>query len=118
MPMKERRSFESIRIMWLIILVVCIVSAQGNSLQESLPRFEEYRVPLYRGAIHRPKWIHHGSTGEWRDRLEKLVDEPEINFAGKYFIAIHSCGTGCAYYTLTDLSSGRDLNLLDDFSTG
>ena len=86
-------------------------------LADEIPRFEDYEVPLYRGPIHPPKWIHHGTGGEWRDKLEKLVEPPEINFAGKYFIAVHSCGTGCRYYTLTDLSSDSDLNLLESFTT-
>lgn len=82
---------------------------------QSSPRFEDYEVPVYTGAIHRPKWIRRVSGDEWRDNLGKLVEPPEVNFAGKYFISVHSCGTGCRYYTITDLSSGRELNLLKDF---
>jgi len=52
---------------------------------------------------------------EWRDKLGKLVEPPRINFAGKYFVAVHSGGTGCSYYTTTDLSSGQELDLLKDF---
>jgi hypothetical protein len=84
-------------------------SAQSSS------RFEDYEVPVYTGTIHRPKWIRHVSGDEWRDNLGKLVDPPEVNFAGKYFVVVHSCGTGCRYYTMTDLSSGRALDLLKDF---
>jgi len=83
-----------------------------------LPRFEDYKVPLYRGAIKMPKWIHRIDDDEWRDELDKLVEPPEINFAGSYFIAVHSCGTECRFYTLTNLSSGRDLEELDIFATG
>jgi hypothetical protein len=82
---------------------------------QSWPRFKDYQVPLYKGAIHRPKWIRHVKGDEWRDDLNKLVDPPEVNFAGKYVVACHSCGTGCRYYTMTDLASGRELNLLKDF---
>ena len=78
-------------------------------------RFEDYEVAIYRGTIHRPKWIRRVADDEWRDELGKLVGPPEINFAGKYFVSVHSCGTGCRYYTMTDLSSGRELNLLKDF---
>ena len=76
---------------------------------QSWPRFKDYEVPLYKSAIHRPKWIRHVKGDEWRDDLNKLVDPPEVNFAGKYFVAGHSCGTGCRYYTMTDLASGREL---------
>ena len=80
------------------------------------PRFEDYEVEIYRGTIHKPKWIRHVADDEWRDEVGKLVEPPEINFAGKYFVTVHSCGTGCRYYTMTDLSSGRELDLLKDFS--
>jgi hypothetical protein len=102
--------------MFQIILIASILSG-GAFAQTALPRFEDYEVPLYRGAIHPPRWIRHVGGGEWRDDLGKLVEPPEINFAGKYFIAVHSCGTGCRYYTLTDLSSGRDLDMLGMFAT-
>ena len=78
---------------------------------QNTPRFEDYAVAVYTGRIQRPKWIHPGPSGEWRDKLGKLVEPPEINFAGKYFVAVHSCGTSCRYYTMTDLSSGRELNI-------
>jgi hypothetical protein len=64
-----------------------------------------------------PKWIRHADGEEWRDQTGRRVGSPRINFAGKYYLAAHGCGTGCLYYTLTDLSSGRDINMLDMFST-
>ena len=98
-------------------LFLIILTLSAHLRADTLPRFEDYPAAPYRGAIHTPKWIHHNSNGTWRDALSKLVGDPEINFAGKYFICEHSCGTGCRYYTLTDLSSGRDLNLLEMFAT-
>lgn len=83
---------------------------------QSTTRFEDYEVPVYTGAFQRPKWIRHVRGNEWRDKLGKLVEPPGVNFAGKYFVSVHSCGTGCRYYTMTDLSRGRELNLLGDFS--
>ncbi len=99
----------------VFLLIICVASISAQ--QKRLLPFEYYEVPLYREKIHLPKWIRHVSDDEWRDELDKLVEPPEINFAGKYFIAGHSCGTGCRYYTLTDLSSGRELKVLDDFTT-
>ncbi len=98
----------------IFLSIICVFSI---SAQDNPPRFEDYEVSLYRGNTHLPKWIRRGSEDEWRDDLGKLVDSPEVNFAGKYFVAAHSCGTGCRYYTLTDLSSGRELKALDDFTT-
>ena len=82
---------------------------------QTAPRLEDYTVAIYTGAIHQPKWIRHVGGDEWRDEFDKLVEPPVVNFAGKYFVSVHSCGTGCRYYTMTDLSSGRELNLLKDF---
>jgi hypothetical protein len=95
-------------------LVICFIYAP--LLAGDLPRFEDYGAPFYGEAIHPPKWIRHIGGDGWRDNLGKLVGPPEINFAGKYFIAVHSCGTGCRYYTLTDLSTGSDLDLLKMFA--
>lgn len=95
-----------------ILFLIAASSAQN------FPRFEDYPMPVYSGKIHQPTWISHVADGEWRDNLGKLVGPPEVNFAGKYFIGVHSCGTGCRYYTLTDLSSGRSLDVLRDFDAG
>lgn len=100
----------------IIIAVALTSSCLTQSLAaQSLIRFEDHEVSVYTGAIHRPKWIRRVSADEWRDRVGKLVESPEVNFAGKYFVSVHSCGTVCRYYTMTDLSSGRELSLLNDF---
>jgi hypothetical protein len=94
------------------LILLCLTPSLAA---QSSPRFEDYEIAVYTGTIHRPKWIRRVRGDEWRDNIGKLVEPPEINFAGKYFVAVHSCGTGCRYYTMTDLSSGRELNLLNDF---
>lgn len=98
--------------------VLLISSVLSILAQDDLPHFADHKVSLYQGKTLLPKWIGRGNQGEWRDGLGKLVDAPEVNFAGKYFVAVHSCGNGCRYYTLTDLSSGRELNALDVFAAG
>jgi len=98
----------AIAFFWL----TCSVAAQ------SWPRFADYPARIYTGPIHRPKWIRHVTGAEWRDDIDKLVIPPEVNFAGQYFVSVHSCGTFCRYYTMTDLSSGRELELLKDFAAG
>ena len=103
-----RMSYKAAIPLTLLFLITAAASAQN------VPRFEDHPTPVYSGKIHQPRWMRH-VDGEWRDNLGKLADPPEVNFAGKYFIAVHSCGTGCRYYTLTDLSSGLGLDLLRDF---
>ena len=72
----------------IFLLILCVLSIPA---QDNLPRFEDYEVSLYRGNTHLPNWIRRGSDDDWRDDLGKLVDSPEINFAGRYFVAVHSC---------------------------
>ncbi len=91
---------------------------QQQQSADAFTRFEDYKVPLYIGEIRQPKWISHEDDDTWSDQNGKYVGPPEINCAGKYFIAVHSLGTGARYYSLTDLSSGLDLDLLDRFTTG
>jgi hypothetical protein len=97
----------------ILLLFACLTPSFSG---ESWPRFEDYQVAIYQGTIHRPKWIRRISDSEWRDNLGKLVGPPEINFAGEYFVSVHSCGTGCRYYTMTDLASDRELDALKDFA--
>lgn len=100
---------------FFLTIVFCsqIITAQ----QINSPRFEDYRVSKFKGKIRSPKWIKIVSKGEWRDDLGKLVAPPEINFGEKYYVAAHSCGTGCRYYTMTDLSTGKEIDSLDVFAS-
>ncbi|MGF6601578.1 hypothetical protein P3T23_006322 [Paraburkholderia sp. GAS448] len=99
----------------LAFFVVSGCSFVYASDNNTLPRFSDYLVNVYRGQLKVPTY-YKKTGGEWRDDMGKLVAPPEINFAGKYYIGIHSCGADCRYYTLSDLASGSDSNALDIFS--
>jgi len=89
----------------------------GTSGDETKPlRFEEYSVGRHTGTWKPPSGLRRVGPNEWRDENGKLVDAPRVNFAAKYMILLHSCGTGCRHYTLTDLSTGRRLDTLDAFA--
>ena len=62
-----------------------------------------------------PGDVHKDSKGAWRDDSDKLVEDPEVNFAGDYYLAAHSCGTSCRYYTLDNLRSGREVKSVSMF---
>src|SRR5262245_59038243 len=100
------------------ILTIALLWLTPSLAAQPWPRFEDYPAGTYTGTIHQPKWIRQVTATEWRDDLGKLVEPPEINFAGKCFVTVHSCGTDCRYYTMTDLSSGRELDLLKEFGSG
>jgi hypothetical protein len=101
----------------LVILFILLVATVVGLPQSRNPKFSDHPVSLYHGKIHKPRWIRHVKGGEWRDEGNKLVDEPSVNFAGKYFVAGHSLGADAQYYSLTDLSTGRELDVLSPFAT-
>ena len=103
--------------MKLFVIAAIFVSVTSTFGQSKQTKFADYPTAKYRGRIHNPKWIKRVKGGEWRDDLGKLVSDPYINFAGKYFVAVHSLGTGARYYSMTDLSTGRESDLLGRFST-
>lgn len=81
------------------------------------PKFDDHPAVAYTGPLHTPSYYTRDSEGIWRDDMGKAVAPVAINFAGKYYIGLHSCGTECRYFTLSDLSSGRDSKALDMFSS-
>lgn len=101
------------------ILLKCVIVVASTSYAlcwgEDID-FAKHPSALYQGSLHIPKYYKKTDSG-WRDDDDKLVEPPVINFAGKYHIGIHSCGMECRYYTLSDLSAGKDLNSLDIFSS-
>ncbi|MFN0141437.1 MAG: hypothetical protein ACKVQW_15285 [Pyrinomonadaceae bacterium] len=99
-------------------IIFCSLSISGLIIAQNSPqKFTDYPAKIYKGNIHKPKWIRHVQGDEWRDELNKFVEPLEVNFAGKYYLAGHSLGTGVWYFTLTDLTTARELNILDNFAT-
>ncbi|MCU0237996.1 MAG: hypothetical protein MUC29_01025 [Pyrinomonadaceae bacterium] len=101
-------------------ILICFSALAIFAQQKSKPQFSDFKVTVYKGKIKNPKWAKRISNEEWRDELGKFYSStpPQINFAGKYFITLHSCGTGCGYYNFTDLSTGKELGILGMFSYG
>ena len=64
---------------------------------------------VYKGEIKIPKSYKKDEEGLYRDKFGKFVSNQQefyVNFAGKYMIVTHSCGTSCYYRTVEDLSRG------------
>ena len=77
--------------------------------------FDEYKVKeVYKGEIKIPKSYKKDEEGLYRDKFGKFVSNQQdfyINFAGKYMIVTHSCGTSCYYRTVEDLSVGKSVKI-------
>ena len=86
-------------------------------MQATSASFSEYSVDLYRGDMHISRDISRDHQGVWRDGAGKAIAKPEVNFAGRYYLGVHSCGASCRFYSLTDLSTGADLDALNMFAS-
>lgn len=100
----------------LFLLGVMFFSLALADSRMKEPGFSDYVVELYSGRLIIPAY-YKKSGDVWRDDLGKEVGSPDINFAGRYHVGVHSCGAECRYYTLSDLSTGRDSKALDMFSS-
>lgn len=94
---------------------VCATDVNSSNKVQVL--FDQYRVEVYKGSIQIPSGYTH-KEDMWIDELGKRVDPIEVNFAGQYYLGLHSCGAGCRYYTLNNLENKKDLSaLLDQFTS-
>ena len=79
-------------------------------------QFLDGSVDIYTGKLILPKG-YTNADGIWRDGQGKAIDKPQVNFAGKYWVGLHSCGAECRYYSMLDLSTGIESRALDMFSS-
>ena len=96
--------------MLLVYLKPIAAQNNGGTLQ-----FDQFRVDLYHGHLKIPHQFHKDSDGLWADESGKPTSAPHVNFAGEYFLAAHSCGTCCRYYTLNDLRTGDEIGQVSMF---
>jgi hypothetical protein len=96
-----------------ITLLASTTFAQSAS---SPPEFSDYSVQTYSGKLRIPSY-YVKSGDVWRDDMGKEVSPPKVNLAGRYYVGVHSCGTECRYFTLSDLTTGNDSKALDIFSS-
>lgn len=101
-----------------IIAVVVVLALFSNNSHAFLPNnpLLDGGVDIYTGKLILPKGYTR-ADGIWRDGQGKAIDKPEVNFAGKYWVGLHSCGAECRYYSMLDLSTGIESRALDMFST-
>ena len=100
----------------MMLIFALLTSAFGAKLEQKLEaKFDKYKVKeVYKGEIKTPKSYKKDEEGLYRDELNKFVSNQQqfyVNFAGKYMIVTHSCGTSCYYRTVEDLSAGKTVNI-------
>jgi hypothetical protein len=111
----QKKTILSVLVDIILVGIILIASAKAST-RIQIPQFEDYPVAIYTQRIHVPAYyVQHGDV--WRDNMGKQVEAPRINFAGKYYIGLHSCGAECRYFTLSDLKENRDSPALDMFSS-
>ena len=100
----------------LLPMALLIGSASLSGAQEpGAIRFNQHPVDIYRGQIKIPQGFHKDRDGLWQDEAGKPAFRPHVNFAGEYFLAGHSCGTCCRYYTLNNLRTGAEITEISMF---
>ena len=100
----------------LVLIFALLSSTFCSELEEKLEaKFDEYKVKeVYKGEIKIPNSYKKDEEGLYRDELGKFVSNQQqfyVNFAGKYMIVTHSCGTSCYYRTVEDLSAGKSVKI-------
>ncbi len=101
-----------------VLLVVVFDTALATTQTPARKfQFEQYSTPIYKGPIRIPPGLHKDDEGTWRDALNKWVAPPEVTYAGKYYLAAHSCGTFCRFYELFDLRTGKNIRQVAQFTT-
>lgn len=84
-----------------------------------LDDFSQHPSQSFEGKYTIPPTYQLQSNGwEYRDENNLSIGEIKANFAGKFCIILHPCGSGCRFYSLLDLESGREnYEILSDFNT-
>jgi hypothetical protein len=103
------------------LLALALLSVAPNrcaAQEQGSIRFNQFPVETYRGHIKIPREFHKVQDGLWEDEAGKPAVQPRVNFAGEYFLAAHSCGTCCRYYTLSDLRTGSEVDQVSMFNAG
>jgi|SRR5579859_1447640 len=81
-------------------------------------QFNQFPVDVYHGHLKIPREFHKDRDGLWVDESGKPTFAPRVNFAGEYYLAVHSCGTCCRYYTLDNLRTGGEIGRVRRFDAG
>lgn len=94
------------------------IATNCRAQERATTHFNQFPAEIYHGHHKIPREFHKDKDGLWRDEFGKPASQPRVNFAGEYFLAAHSCGTCCRYYTLSDLRTGHEVDQVSMFDAG
>ena len=96
----------------LCLVVACFalgVPVESHCFAQSNdgPRFEDFRVAVWRGPIAPLNLNSHPLARKFRTTTREQIKEEGVNFAGHYTLVSAGCGTGCSITGIIDARNGR-----------
>ena len=119
--MKVTKSGTPCRVVLILLSVPAVITGAQSPMGDQGGRdtqFNQFPVDVYRGHIKILREFHKDRDGLWVDESDKPASAPRVNFAGEYYLAAHSCGTCCRYYTLNNLRTGGENSQVNMFDAG
>lgn len=107
----------------IVYIAGCVLALSATLVVMAAPQdmspasADPYRVDVYKGPMYSLKGYVHDAKSGWRDEEGKTVEPPHVNFAGRFYVAAHSCGAGCRYYSMSDMKTGEEYSALRMFDS-
>lgn len=96
-----------VKILKILILVLFCLAFSLNAKELSL-NFSSYPAKVVNlKKIPRRDLVVTDENKYLKSRLKKLIKKRKINFAGSYSVASIGCGTGCSFWLVVDLATGK-----------
>jgi hypothetical protein len=98
------------RILCLVMACLAVtvaVEAHWFAQVENAPRFENFRVAVWRGRVAALNLNSHPLARKFRTVSREQIKEQGVNFAGHYSLVSVGCGTGCSISGMVDARTGR-----------
>lgn len=87
------------------LFITLLFAASFAAEAQSAPRFENYRVPVYKGKRAPVNLRSAKGASSFRTRLREGAREG-INFAGHFTLVGWGCGTGCGQAAVINAKTG------------
>ena len=96
------------RFIWLFCLPFAVsIAIQFPVAAQKRPRFEDFRVKVWRGKAAPLNLQSHPLARKYRTLIRQQMRDVGVNFAGRYTVASVGCGTGCSITAIVDARTGK-----------